>query len=223
MRSKLACSFLGSLVHTAVLLAPLAATGRLASAAADWPVVALVLMAGAFYLAELSAMEHAERRARPPALRIDRLARRLALCSCLAVLAVFWTALLERAAGPVSFAWHQALGFVMMPAGIAMRRAAIGRLGERFVTSVSADGRCELVDEGVYARVRHPSETGLLLVTLGAAILLGSSAAAAVWCAVLLPLTLARIGIEDRCLSRAFGGEFRSYRRRVRALVPFLF
>jgi protein-S-isoprenylcysteine O-methyltransferase Ste14 len=223
MRSKLACSFLGSLVHTAVLLAPLAATGRLASAAADWSIAALVVMAGAFYLAELSAMQHAERRARPPARRIDRLACRLALGSCLAVLAVFWAALLERSAGPASFAWHQALGLVAMPAGIAMRRAAIGRLGERFVSSVSADGRSELVDEGVYARVRHPSEAGLLLVTLGAAILLGSSAAAAVWCAVLLPLTLARISIEDRCLSRAFGGEFRSYRRRVRALVPFLF
>ena len=129
---KLACVFLGSLVHTAILLAPLAATGRLASAAADWPIVALVVMAGAFYLAELSAMEHAERRARPPARRIDRLACRLALCSCLAVLAVFWTALLERAAAPVSTAWYQALIFPFpLSVGDAVADALAGYVSGR--------------------------------------------------------------------------------------------
>ena len=80
-----------------------------------------------------------------------------------------------------------------------------------------------MVQEGVYAWMRHPSETGMLLVALGAAILLGSGVAAAVWGALLLPLALARISIEDRCLSEAFGAKHRSYRRRVRALVPFLF
>jgi protein-S-isoprenylcysteine O-methyltransferase len=223
VRCKLACVFLGALVQTAVLIAPLAATGRMACLGRDWLIPAFVAIANAFYLAELSAMAYAERRTPPSTRRIDRLARRLSLASCLAVLAVFWVAVLQRSAGPPGLAWYQPLGAGVMFAGIAMRRLAIRRLGRHFVTSVSVDGRRALVQQGVYAWLRHPSETGLLLVTLGAAIFLGSGAAAGVWCAVLLPLTLARIGIEDRCLSKAFGGEFQSYRRRVRALVPFLF
>ena len=210
-------------MHTAVLLAPLAATGWVPCAGSDWPTAAFLVTATAFYVAELAAMAHADRRARPPARRIDCLACRLALCSSLAVLVAFWIALLERSAGRLTTTWYQGFGAVVMLAGIALRHVAIRRLGERFVTSVSLEGRGKLIQQGVYARVRHPSETGLLLVALGAAVLLKSGGAAVVSCAVLLPLTLARISIEDRCLVEAFGGEFRSYRRRVRALVPFLF
>ena len=223
MAAKLAYGLLGALIHTAVLLVPLTATGRMDRVVGDGPTAVFLAAATLFYLAELSAMPHAGRRARRPAGRIDRLASRLALAASLAVLAVFWTAMIERATGSPRFAWHQALGGAAMLSGIALRRAAIRGLRERFVTSVTVCDRRPMVEHGLYAWLRHPSEAGLLLIALGAAVLLGSVVAALLWCVVVVPLALLRIHVEDRCLSDAFGKPFQSYRRRVRALVPFVF
>lgn len=80
----------------------------------------------------------------------------------------------------------------------------------------------ELVDRGLYRVVRHPIYLGALLVVLG--LPLGTSS----WIALppmllLIPLVLYRIRIEERLLLEEFGEEYRSYMRRTRRLVPFLY
>jgi protein-S-isoprenylcysteine O-methyltransferase Ste14 len=143
------------------------------------------------------------------------------LAASLAVLAIFWAGLLERAAHAAPVAWYQPAGAAAMLAGIALRRVAIRQLGEHFVSSVSVPGGRPLVQHGIYTRLRHPSESGLLLLALGTALLLGSGAAAVLAACVLLPLILVRMRIEDGCLLAAFGDEFQSYRTRVPALFPW--
>ena len=108
----------------------------------------------------------------------------------------------------------------MLFAGVLLRGSAIHWLGDHFRNEFSVPRHHRLVRDGVYRHLRHPSETGLLLVGLGAAVLCGSLAALALWLCVLAPLTLRRIALEEQCLLKAFGEEYRTYARRTGGLLP---
>lgn len=138
-----------------------------------------------------------------------------ALATALTTLAIFVLALITARDAPPALV---AAGAGTMLAGVALRRVAMRTLGREFVSEPRAAP--VLVQSGVYAHLRHPSETGLLAVGLGAAITLASPWALACWALVAVPLTLARVRAEDRELHACFGPDHESYCRRVRALSP---
>jgi protein-S-isoprenylcysteine O-methyltransferase Ste14 len=76
----------------------------------------------------------------------------------------------------------------------------------------------ELVQHGIYARVRHPLYTSVMLSSLGWA-LIWQSAAAAVAALVLIPFLLVKARHEERWLRAKFPG-YAEYARRVPAFVP---
>jgi protein-S-isoprenylcysteine O-methyltransferase Ste14 len=122
--------------------------------------------------------------------RVD--AEPLAVVGGLSLLLVFWVGLGFGGSG-----WPVAGGLAMI-AGIALRIAAIRALGPWFAsTSRWLPGQPE-IRTGVYGRLRHPSELGLLLLAFGAAILLGSRAALAVALLVVLPASVMRVLREER-------------------------
>lgn len=108
-------------------------------------------------------------------------------------------------------------------AGLIITQMAVAQ--NRFATPTIHDQSAEgqrVVDTGVYGWVRHPLYAGNLLFFAGAALWLGSTAAA-LGVLVQLAFTLARIGIEERHL-RASLPDYADYARRVRGrLVPFVF
>jgi len=143
----------------------------------------------------------------------------LARASALALLAGFWLALTEGSlrAAP-THAVPGLLGGAALLSGVALRVAAIRTLGDDFVSTHRAGA---LVTGGVYRVLRHPSETGQLLLALGAA-LLAQSGASALWlAAVILPLTLLRLRREERALLR-HAPAYAAYRARVGGLLPRL-
>ena len=146
------------------------------------------------------------------------------------MLLIFWTALLDRALFDHGHLWqslplwphmHIAGGFLML-LGSTLRWLAIRTLGRFFVSHNMICESQPLVQWGVYRWLRHPSETGLLAVVLGASLLLGSPLGALLWFWLLLPLVVLRIDLEERRLRTAFGAEFDHYARRVKRLVPFI-
>jgi len=80
----------------------------------------------------------------------------------------------------------------------------------------------KLVVAGPYERWRHPMITGVALILLGEAIVLGSWAMLVWWAAfvavnaVYLPL------VEEPRLVRRFGDDYEEYRRRVPRFLPRL-
>lgn len=135
----------------------------------------------------------------------------LARASAAALLVGFWLALCGTGVSPLA----TATGATLVAAGIALRIAAIVVLGEAFV---SAHRASTLRTRGPYQVIRHPSETGQLLLALGAAVTTLSGPAFVWWALVVLPLTLVRVRDEERtlCASPAY----RLYRASVPAILP---
>ena len=80
----------------------------------------------------------------------------------------------------------------------------------------------ELIRGGPYAYVRHPIYSGLLLAFIGTAIVRGE------WRAVLAVLIAfaalwRKLRLEERWMIETFGDQYRRYRERTAALIPFIF
>ena len=103
---------------------------------------------------------------------------------------------------------HMALGLclaggVMVLAGACLRCLAIRQLGEGF-TNTSRPATTVLCRDGIYRWLRHPAETGLLLIAAGFPLALGAWQAMLVVMPVLALLSLIRIRCEERGLAKAF-------------------
>jgi protein-S-isoprenylcysteine O-methyltransferase Ste14 len=117
---------------------------------------------------------------------------------------------------------EQALGGLAVIAGLCVVYIAIGqnRFAAPTIHDQSAEGQ-QVIETGLYGVVRHPFYAGMLLNYAGAALWLGSRAAAIASVGFLI-LTLARIVIEERYLRERLPG-YADYARRVRAmLIPRL-
>jgi protein-S-isoprenylcysteine O-methyltransferase Ste14 len=211
MRSRWPLALLGLGLNTLLLRLPALLGGRSGAGLGD-PAVRLFLVgAGLLCLGDLLLSPPASADAAP-----DAPTTRLAWANGLALLLTFWTALATCGPGTAAF------GFAAMLAGVLLRAAAIRQLGGSFVTAVRVTPGQELLRRGVYAHLRHPSETGVLLAALGGCLLLGSGAGLAVGAALLVPLACLRVRREDAVLARAFGPAHADYVRRVGALLPSL-
>ena len=78
-----------------------------------------------------------------------------------------------------------------------------------------------LLDEGIYARVRHPRYLAVVLGVLGWALVSGYTGAIGVSLGMIPLLYLVTI-FEERELVERFGDEYRRYRERVPRLIPRL-
>lgn len=89
----------------------------------------------------------------------------------------------------------------------------------RLVGKTELSGGGELVNMGIYARIRHPRYVGSLIAILGACFLAGARVMwiiAGVWWL----LTLLAIALEERELRARFGAAYEEYCRRVPRFLP---
>lgn len=144
-----------------------------------------------------------------------------ASAGALALLALFWTSLAEHAVRAAHVPAGIVLaGAVVMSAGIALRLSAVRALGRFFVSPPRVLPGQRLVTHGPFRAIRHPSEAGLLLLSFGACLLLGSLAGLVLWSAAVLPLAALRVAREESLLARAFGSEWREYADATPAMLP---
>jgi protein-S-isoprenylcysteine O-methyltransferase Ste14 len=106
--------------------------------------------------------------------------------------------------------------------GIWLMWTAIAHLGRQFRIQAGLYEDHQLVRTGPYAAVRHPIYASLLALTLVSGILLARWQWALVGLALLIAGNEIRVRTEDRLLEGRFGEQFRKYRSRVPAYIPFL-
>jgi protein-S-isoprenylcysteine O-methyltransferase Ste14 len=116
----------------------------------------------------------------------------------------------------------------MFWAGAAITAAALAfsvwarvHLGRNWSATVTVKQDHELILTGPYAIVRHPIYTGVLFGFVGTALAIGQ------WRGVLaVAIVFAafwrKLRLEERWMGETFGEDYRRYRARTRALIPFL-
>ena len=115
-----------------------------------------------------------------------------------------------------------AIGLGLTWAGLAFAVWARLYIGRNWSASVQVKADHELVRSGPYRFVRHPIYTGVLFAFLGSALAMDQWRGL-VAVAIVLAGFLYKIRLEERWMIETFGDAYRDYRRRTRALVPFLF
>jgi protein-S-isoprenylcysteine O-methyltransferase Ste14 len=95
-------------------------------------------------------------------------------------------------------------------------------LADNWSSDVTFKHGHELIQHGPYNYVRHPIYSGMLLMLIGTALVIGRLHA---WLGVLVVLIsfLAKLRQEEGLMLQHFPAAYEAYRRRVKALVPFLF
>jgi protein-S-isoprenylcysteine O-methyltransferase Ste14 len=133
------------------------------------------------------------------------------------------------------------LGFLILCLGSLLRYSAYRSLGNLFTFVVMIRKEHRVITDGSYRYVRHPSYTGLIVATIGFALVLGPPgggtgcfleglSAWGVWCAwcmctwgvlpVVTVFLLLRLPHEEAWLAREFGGEYEDYMAVTDRLVP---
>jgi protein-S-isoprenylcysteine O-methyltransferase len=116
-----------------------------------------------------------------------------------------------------------AAGLLLLVAGTALRWAAIRALWSYFTVNVSILEGQRVVRRGLYAVVRHPSYTGLLLRYLGFGLAFANCLSAALVFLPLLCATVYRIRVEEKALREHFGEEYAAYASETKRLVPGIY
>lgn len=119
-------------------------------------------------------------------------------------------------------AWTTALGGLMVAAAFVLLFATHGAVDLRTLMAIPQVTRAKhrrLITTGVYARIRHPRYTVLMLGSLGNFLLTGYELLLAAFC-VTTAATLVMARLEERELVATFGDAYRRYRERVPAFFP---
>src|ERR1017187_9860264 len=147
-----------------------------------------------------------------------------ALNSALVVVAVVVADVLSAVIGKHSPLWIPGAGAdgwpIVVWLGLALRIWAIVVLGRSFRTTVEVDAGQVVVSRGPYRWIRHPSYTGLLLITAGFGLAFSNWPGLVICLVVPAAATLRRIQVEESELTRVLGGPYLAYRDRTKLLIP---
>jgi protein-S-isoprenylcysteine O-methyltransferase Ste14 len=114
-------------------------------------------------------------------------------------------------------------GLLLIVLGVVLRLAVIRSLGRFFTVDVTIREGHRLKTDGIYRYLRHPSYAASLLSFIGFGLSLNNW-----WSLLLVTLSvfcafLVRIRVEEQVLIGQFGQAYVAYRKKTKALVPFLF
>lgn len=112
------------------------------------------------------------------------------------------------------------VGLLLIAAGIHLfARAKKDLGGSRFIGKAEILGGGEVVDTGVYSRVRNPRYGGMILAVTGACALAATPLMWAV-CGVWFAMVMIVIAFEERELRERLGDPYIEYCRRVPRFIP---
>jgi protein-S-isoprenylcysteine O-methyltransferase Ste14 len=114
------------------------------------------------------------------------------------------------------------IGFALLVVGAIVRLWPVFVLGPRFSGLVAIQRDHRLVTTGIYRHVRNPSYVGLMVGSIGWALVFRSGVGILIAVLLLIPL-VARIRSEERLLADHFGAEYESYRARTWRLLPGIY
>ncbi|MFA5299302.1 MAG: isoprenylcysteine carboxylmethyltransferase family protein [Lutibacter sp.] len=95
------------------------------------------------------------------------------------------------------------------------------KLGRNWSLSVQKKENHELIQSGMYKIVRHPIYTGLLLVFTGNTIIVGDYRGIIAVLIVFISFWF-KLTKEEKLLMENFGNQYIEYKKRTKALIPYI-
>jgi protein-S-isoprenylcysteine O-methyltransferase Ste14 len=117
--------------------------------------------------------------------------------------------------------WVEWLAVALAASGLVFTWWARVHLGRLWSSRVEVKVGHAVIRSGPYAIVRHPIYSGLLLAMAASAVARDTAAAALGVLGVTAGLVM-RLRHEERLLCERLGDAYRSYRREVAALIPYI-
>ncbi len=115
------------------------------------------------------------------------------------------------------------IGLTVIIMGITIRLVAIKQLGQFFTVDVTIRENHQLLQNGLYKLVRHPSYTGSLLSFLGLGLSLNNWLSLSIVLLPTLSTFIYRMNIEEKVLIEQFGKQYLDYMAKTKRLIPFMY
>ena len=116
--------------------------------------------------------------------------------------------------------WPSSGSAALLALALALRWSAVVTLGKSFTANVTIRSGQTLYRSGLFAVVRHPSYTGLILVFVALGFHTRNWVSLLILLAPPTAALLYRIRIEEQALTVAFGAEYTAYSARTKRLIP---
>ncbi len=117
--------------------------------------------------------------------------------------------------------WYY-VGIVLFIAGYALRLTSRILLHKQFSVFVALQKEHKLITTGIYKYVRHPIYTAGIISFVGFILITNSLLGLVTGLLLVFPALLYRIHVEEQMLIAHFGDEYIEYKRKVKALIPWI-
>lgn len=114
------------------------------------------------------------------------------------------------------------VGLFLIVSGLALRVWSIRVLGQFFTATVQLQDDHQLIKQGPYRLLRHPSYVGAYLAYIGSALLLNAYIGGVIAAVAMGIAYTYRITTEERALSRKFGETYKVYKQQTYRLLPYV-
>jgi protein-S-isoprenylcysteine O-methyltransferase Ste14 len=113
------------------------------------------------------------------------------------------------------------IGLMFCFSGVLIACYSRYKLGDNWSLSVQKKENHELIQSGIYSIIRHPIYSGLLLLFIGNAIIVGDYRGIIAVIIIFISFWL-KLLKEERYLISIFGNQYLAYKEKTKALIPFL-
>lgn len=116
-----------------------------------------------------------------------------------------------------------AIGSFLALIGLIIRITSILTLKQQFTYTVTKIENHELIETGLYKKIRHPGYLGQLIIFLGISTCLSN------WISILLMIIpvllgyLNRINVEEKFMIKNMGQKYLDYQKRTKRLIPGIY
>ena len=114
-------------------------------------------------------------------------------------------------------------GIIMVLSGSFLRFLAITKLKEHFTMEIDANEKQEIISNGIYRYIRHPSYLGILLIFSGFPLISCSIYFALIALIMTTVSIVYRINIEEKLLLKKTKNRYSEYMERTSRLFPFIY
>ena len=115
------------------------------------------------------------------------------------------------------------IGVILVLVGLIIRINSILTLKQYFTYTVTKIENHELIEAGLYKKIRHPGYLGQLFIFIGISTSLSN------WLSILfmiIPVLMGfiyRIRVEERFMVKQMGEKYQDYQKRTKRLIPMIY